>query len=287
VAVKWTVEKLLRETPVVSSLPGAYTRLNDAVNDPRTSSRDVANVITEDTGLSARLLKIANSAFFGFPSKIDTISRAVTLVGTRQLRDLALATSIIKQFDGLSTGVVTMESFWRHSVACGVAARILATHRREPNVERFFIAGLMHDIGRLLMFSTIPELTMEALGEAKRGRELLYRTERNLLGFDHADVGGALLQQWKLPVHTVSAVACHHRPATDSGLHADTAIVHVADLIANAMRLGSSGERYVPTLDNDAWTRLGLSENILGALISELERQYQDAVTFILPDSML
>lgn len=284
--MKWTVEKLLRETPAISSLPGAYTRLNEAVNDPRTSSRDVANVITEDTGLAARLLRIANSAFYGFPSKIDTISRAVTLVGTRQLRDLALATSIIKQFEGLSEGVVTMESFWRHSVACGVVARILATHRREPNVERFFIAGLMHDIGRLLMFSTIPELAMEALDEAEHCRELLYRTERSLLGFDHADVGGALLRQWKLPVHTVSAVACHHRPATDSGLYIDTAIIHIADLIANAMRIGSSGERYVPALDNDAWKRLGLSESILAITLSELERQYQDAVTIILPDSM-
>lgn len=285
--MKWTVEKLLRETPAISSLPGAYTRLNEAVNDPRTSSRDVANVITEDMALAARILRLANSAFYGFPSKIDTVSRAVTLVGTRQLRDLALATSIIEQFEGLSESVVTMESFWRHSVACGVAARILATHRREPNVERFFIAGLMHDIGRLLMFSTIPELAMEALDEAERGRKLLYRTERNLLGFDHADVGGALLRQWKLPVHTVSAVAFHHRPAMDSGLHTDTAIVHVADLIANAMRIGSSGERYVPSLDNDAWKRLGLSENILGSVLSELERQYQDAVTIILPDSML
>jgi putative nucleotidyltransferase with HDIG domain len=283
--VKWTVERLLLETPSISSLPGAYTRLNDAVNDPRTSSRDVANVITEDTALAARLLKIANSAFFGFPSRIDTISRAVTLVGTRQLRDLALATSIIQQFDGLSTGMVTMESFWQHSIACGVVARILATHRREPNVERFFIAGLMHDIGRLLMFSTIPELVMEALDEAECSQELLYRTERKLLGFDHADVGGALLRQWKLPVHTVNAIAYHHRPAADSGLHTDTAIVHIADLIANAMQTGSSGERYVPALDNDAWTRLGISENILGVVLSELERQYKDAVAFILPDA--
>lgn len=282
--MKWTVEKLIRETPTVSSLPGVYTRLNDAVNDPRTSSHDVADVITEDTGLAARLLKLANSAFFGFPSRIDTISRAVTLVGTRQLRDLALATSIIDQFDGLSTGAVTMESFWQHSVACGVTARILALHRREPNVERYFVTGLMHDIGRLLMFSTLPELAAEALDEAERHGELLYRTERRVLGFDHAEVGGALLKQWKLPVHTVSAVAYHHKPANDSGLRTDTAIVHVADLIANALRIGSSGERYVPPLDDGAWTRLGLPENILDVLLPEIERQYQDAAAFILPE---
>jgi putative nucleotidyltransferase with HDIG domain len=283
--MKWTIEKLLRNTPAVSSLPCAYTRLSEAVNDPRTSSRDIANVITEDVGLAARLLRIANSAFYGFPSRIDTVSRAVTLVGTRQLCDLALATSIVEQFEGLPDGLVTMESFWRHSIACGVTARILATHRREPNVERFFIAGLMHDIGRIVMFSTFPDIARVTLDEAQSREELLFRVESNLIGFDHADVGGALLRQWKLPVHTVNAVEFHHRPSKDSGLHIDTAVVHVADMITNAMRIGSSGERYVPALDNDAWERLGLPESILSSTLAELERQYQDAVKIILPDS--
>lgn len=283
--MKWTVEKVLRKTPTLSSLPDVYARLNAAVNDPRTSSRDVANIITEDAGLAARLLRIANSAFYGFPSGIDTISRAVTLVGTRQLRDLALATSIIRQFKGISGEIISMDSFWRHSVACGVAARILATYRREPNVERFFIAGLMHDIGRLVMFIAIPDLAMETLEQARRQEALLHVTERKTLGFDHADVGGALLQQWRLPAHTVAAVTFHHRPSIDNGLHIDTAITHVSDLIANAMRLGSSGERLVPALESGAWERIGISESILASLLPELERQYQDAVSTMISDA--
>ncbi len=283
--MKWTVEKLLQKTPTLASLPGVYTRLNDAVNDPRTSSQDVATILAEDTALAARLLRIANSAFYGFPARIDTISRAVTLVGTRQLRDLALATSIVKQFEGLPEGVVTMTSFWQHSIACGVTARILATHRREPNVERFFIAGLMHDIGRLVIFGTIPEVAKQTLDEAQNHEELLHKTEKKLLGFDHADVGGALLQQWKLPAHTVNAVAHHHKPGADIGRHTDTAMIHVADLLVNAMRIGTSGERYIPALDHDAWQHLGLSENILAATLAEVERQYEDAAAIFLDGS--
>jgi HD-like signal output (HDOD) protein len=284
--MKWTAEKLVLETPAVSSLPGVYARLNETVDDPRSSSRDVAGVIAEDTGLEARLLRVANSAFFGFPSRIDTISRAVSLVGTRQLRDLALATSIVRQFQGVPDTLVSMESFWRHSLACGVAARILATYRREPNVERFFIAGLMHDIGRLVMFATIPEMATEAFAQARSKGKLLYASEREVMGFDHADVGGALLRHWKLPVPTSDAVAFHHRPAAHGGLHTDTAIVHVADLISNAMQIGSSGEHFVPPLHTHAWEHLGLPKDILAGTLSELERQYQDAVITILPESM-
>jgi putative nucleotidyltransferase with HDIG domain len=284
--VKWTAETLIQKTPTVASLPNVYARLNEAVNDPRTSTRDVANVLNEDTGLAARLLRVANSAFYGFPSKIDTIVRAVTLVGTRQLRDLALATSVVDQFKGLPNDLVTMESFWRHSIACGVTARILATYRREPNVERFFIAGLMHDIGRLVMFTTAPELARQAMDEARARDELLHVTERMVMGFDHADVGGALLRQWKLPLHTVNAVAYHHRPGADGVLHIDTAIIHVADLIANSAQIGGSGERFVPGLDNSAWERLGLPESVVATTLSELDRQYHDAVRAILPDSM-
>jgi len=284
--MKWTAEKLVLETPAVASLPGVYARLNETVNDPRSSSRDVAGVIAEDTGLAARLLRLANSAFFGFPSRIDTISRAVSLVGTRQLRDLALATSIVEQFQGMPGASVSMESFWRHSLACGVAARILATYRREQNVERFFIAGLMHDIGRLVMFSTIPEMAAEAFAEARSKEQLLYETEREVIGFDHADVGGALLRHWKLPVHTSDAVAFHHRPGVDGATHTDTAIVHVADLISNAMQIGSSGEQFVPPLDTGAWQHLGLPKDILTGTLSELERQYQDAAITILPEAL-
>jgi putative nucleotidyltransferase with HDIG domain len=283
--VKWTADTLAQETATVASLPDVYTRLNEAVNDPRTSTRDVANVLNEDPGLAARLLRVANSAFYGFPSKIDTIVRAVTLIGTRQLRDLALATSVVGQFKGLPDDLVTMESFWRHSIACGVTARILATYRREPNVERYFVAGLMHDIGRLVIFGTVPELAREAMDEARKRGELLHKTERMVLGFDHADVGGALLQRWKLPQHTVNAVTFHHRAAADSGLHIDTAITHLADLIVNSVQVGGSGERFVPALDSSAWERLGLPESVLGTTLSELDRQYHDAVAAILPDA--
>jgi len=282
--VKWTAEKLVAQVKTVSSLPTVYLRLNEAVNDPHGSNRDIAHVLSEDPGLTARLLHIVNSAFYGFPSKIDTITRAVTVIGTKQLRDLALATSVIEMFDGMADDVVSMESFWQHSIACGVTARILATYRRENNVERFFVAGLLHDIGRLIMFMKIPELCQQALQESETSNTLLYEAEYKILGFDHANVGGLLLRQWQLPESTTNAVAYHHKPChprLDGAHHFDASLIHVADIIANSMQLGSSGERYVPPLNQDAWQKLGLPESILSPTIKQLEHQYMDAMHIV------
>lgn len=278
-------EVLVQKTKVISSLPLVYTRVQEAVNDPHSSNRDLANIISEDPGLAARLLRMSNSPFFGFASKIDTINRAVTVIGTKQLCDLVLATSVMRLFHGVSPELVCMESFWRHSVACGVAARILATYRREPNVERFFVAGLLHDIGRLIIFMQIPEIALKVLQEAHSRAALLYEVESEMLGFDHAAVGGALLTQWWLPEHTVEAVAHHHRPSDSPNEHIDAALVHIADLIVNAMCIGTSGERFVPPLDLRAWERIGLPVSVLAPTLTQLERQYSEAISVIMPET--
>ncbi|NDY41295.1 HDOD domain-containing protein [Dissulfurirhabdus thermomarina] len=267
----------------VSSLPDIYQRISRAVDDPLSTSADIGRIISEDTGLSARLLRIVNSPFYGFPSKIETISRAVTIIGTRQLRDLALATSIVKMFEGVSSDLVDMEKFWRHSVACGVAARILGTYQRYPNVERLFVASLLHDIGRLILYLQVPQEARRALTAAREEGRLVRDVEEEVLGFDHADVGRALLKFWKLPPSLVEAVTYHHRPRRAMLFPVEAATAHLADFIVNARQLGTSGERFVPPLDADAWRTLGLSVNVLSPVLAQLERQYKDVVAMIIP----
>ncbi|MBK8162772.1 MAG: HDOD domain-containing protein [Gammaproteobacteria bacterium] len=279
-----TPQSLVARSKTVSSLPSVFLRLQNVVNDARSSNRDIANVISDDPGLAVRLLRVANSAFYGFPSKIDTVTRAVTVIGGKQLRDIALATSVIDLFKGVPQELVTMESFWRHSLACAVAARILATYRRASNVEHFFVAGLLHDIGRLIMYTEIPDQCRQLFAQREAENCLLYPLEKKLLGFNHADVSGALLEAWKLPPALSEPVARHHRPADaastpEAGVSA--ALIHLADIIAHAMEMGSSGERYVPPLSAEAWQRLSLPESILPAVLKQLEYQYGDALALI------
>lgn len=279
--MEWTPEKLVKETKSISSLPSTFTRLNDAVNSSRSSTLDIAKIIGEDAGLTARLLRIANSSFYAFPTKIDTITKAVTIIGTNQLRDLTLGTSVIALFEGMPIDI-NMETFWRHSIACGVTARILATYRRETNVERFFVAGLLHDIGRLILFLKLPNETSEVLRKAKSENELLHKIEKDMFGFDHADVGGALLKLWKIPEHTATAVGFHHRPTKLRNFHVDATVIHVSDIIVHAMQMGNSGEDFAPSLDNNAWEQLGLPESVLSSTLTQLQQQYDEAVELVL-----
>lgn len=263
-------------------LPTVYFKVDEAINDPCKSNHHLSQIINEDTVLAAKLLRIANSALFNFPSKIDTISRAITVIGTQQLRDMVLSCSVIKTFNHLPADLVDMDSFWRHSMATAVAARLLATYCKEPNVERYFVAGLLHDIGQLVLFSEIPDLICEVIQKTLSMQLLLQDVELEMVGFTHADVGALLMNAWKLPECLGEAVGYHHSPASIQTERKEVAIVHVADLMTTALQFGRSGEFYAPELDIDAWESFGLSPTVIPLIIQQLERQYQDAVCYIL-----
>lgn len=137
----------------IASPPVVYEKLMGVMENPRRGLGEVAKVLQEDPGLTTRLLRIVNSSFYSFPRQIETVEQAVRIVGTSQIRELVLATSVVSLFQGIDAQHVNMESFWEHSLATGVAARVMAGYQRQPNVERFFVFGLLHDIGRLILFS--------------------------------------------------------------------------------------------------------------------------------------
>ena len=238
---KLAPEELVARCDGITSLPAIYQRLDEAINDPYSDLSRIAAILSEDSSLSARLLRLANSAMYSFPSRVETVSRAVTIIGTKQLRDLVLATCVIEQFRDIPQQLVDMESFWRHSIATGIAARVIATYRREANVERYYVLGLLHDIGRLVMYLQIPQQASQALELSASSQIPLYQAERQLLDFDHAAVGSILLKKWKLPGSLQEGVGYHHKPQLSSRYPEDAATVHIADIVANAFKLGSSG----------------------------------------------
>jgi HD-like signal output (HDOD) protein len=270
-----SVDLLLKDVSALPSLPLLYNRLDETINHPRSSIADIAKILSEDQGLAARILKLANSPLFGYFSKIDTITQAVTIIGVQQVRDLALAVSVMGLFKGIPEDLITMDCFWRHSIASALAARVLATSQRESNLERFFVAGILHDIGRLVMFLRIPDICREMIMVARDKQRCLYEVERERLGFDHSTVGGALLRLWKLPIRVAEPVECHHRCSQASQFPRETAIMHCADLIAHALQLGSSGDALVPMLTSGTWERLAISHLQLPALISQIESQFE------------
>ena len=180
---RMTPESLLQGAVKLPSLPEVFLRLDEAISSPRCSIGDIGDILQDDTALCSRLLRIANSPFYSFPSKIDTITRALTLVGTQQLRDLVLATSVMKVFRDIPADLINMEMFWRHCIATGVAARVIATYLRESNGEYFYVMGLLHDIGYLMIYTRLPNEAEKILTQSKESESLVYELEKEALGF--------------------------------------------------------------------------------------------------------
>jgi HD-like signal output (HDOD) protein len=262
----------------VFSLPAIFHMLMEMLESPSSTTDDIARLISQDEGLTARLLRLANSAYFGLPYKVGTVSQAINMLGTQQVNDLVLATSVMKMFKGIPRELVTMESFWQHSIACGLAARVLAAGLKISNVERFFVAGILHDVGRLVIYTRLIALSKEMLLHRETDAQLMYLIERETLGFDHADLGGDLLLEWRLPANLEDMTRNHHHPGSSSRFSTETAVIHVADILAHAMQLGTSGERYVPPLDPGAWDRIGLQPSQIFSLMVRIDGQFTDTV---------
>lgn len=277
-----SAKELAALVDTVPSLPATFQRINEAVNNPATTSQTISHLVETDQALTVRLLRLANGPMYGNPQRIETVTQAVMILGTRQIRDLALATAVFDVFAGISSELVDMTGFWRHSLAAGLAAKALISRRGEKSTERFFVAGLLHDVGSLVLYSKMAEQSRICLEVAHKASALLHTVEFRSFGFDHADVGGALLENWKLPTSLSEPVVNHHRFLLSARFPLENAVIHVADVIANAMDLGSNGEHLVSPMEPAAWDFIGVHERHLGAIVNEVERQFADVAKVFL-----
>lgn len=263
----------------LASLPDIVQQVNQAVASPEHSLEGIGAIISADPGLSARLLKLANSALYGFSFPVDTILRALTVIGVKPLRDLIVATVVMDMFKGIPRDLLAMESFWLHSIGCGIASRILAIHNNRKNVESYYLTGLLHDVGRLTLYTVQPDTGREILERSRKEDRTLSEVERDLLGFDHCELGWELLNQWKLPEHLSLPVRHHHHPMHAEDYQEETAILHVANMIAAALMMGHSGEPCASPLVSEAWEWIGMEPAALPPLLDRMESEYHAALS--------
>ena len=253
-------ERLVADVATLVSLPEVVVRINALVDDPQSSAADIGRVVSQDAALTARLLTIANSAMFGMQRKVDTIGRAIAVLGTRQVRDLTLGLSAVRAFSGIPNELVSMGSFWHHSVLCAVAARALAGECARGRPDSSFVAGLLHDVGQLVLFNKRPDESRQALlmtVDAPNEPDL-HLCEREILGYDHAAVGGALARRWRLPPGLVESIEFHHDPAQAQSHPLDVAIVHIANAAAVLADVESGEFEDAPAIDPVAFEITGL-----------------------------
>jgi len=267
-------------SPIVSP-PDVCLKVNDLLQDDRASIEDFAAVVIRDPGLTARLLRLVNSPYYGMPQRVDTVSRAVMLIGMTELQKLVCSICAVATFSRLSSAVTNMNSFWRHGVYTGLMAQAIAKRMHVLHPERLFVAGLLHDLGTLLINRRYPEIAEETIRAARGDEHTLRALEMQELGFDHAQLGGLMLLNWRLPTSIADAIGWHHWPQDAEHAPVDAAILNVADTIANFSGTGSFCETVAPQGDFDrmVFTRLGLPIDFdADQLMDDVDRQFVETI---------
>lgn len=272
---------ILRHDHQLPALPQVFLELQQAIGSRSTSADDLAEIISQDPGLTAFLLRMVNSAFYSLPMQIDTISRAVTVVGVNQLSTLAVGTSVMSLFKDVPADVIDMEQFWKHSICCGLIARRLCRMTGKGDPERAFVSGLLHDIGQLILLQVEPERATAVHAHARAKDEVLFVEERALLGFDHATLGGMLLRKWNFPYVLVSAVLEHHQPKPGHK-EAEPLLVHCAETIATGLGVGSSGEFFVQPPSAEGWASMNFTPERMDEMVADLDEELEEAFAVLL-----
>lgn len=275
-----TPQQLITDVEGLFSLPEVYLKIRESIDNPKSSANDVALIINQDPNLSARILKIANSAIFGFATEISTVTRALTIMGFAPLHDLVLATTAVKAFKGISSDLVNMKDFWLHSVYCATIARLLARKCNVIDSERLFVCGILHDLGHLVIYAKCPTQASKILLRAKQENCPIVFLEKEVLGFDYAEVGGELLKSWKLPPSLYETVANHTHLKRDDHFSLDSAIIHIANILAlqeESHRTGFSASK----LDLQALQITGLNEEDLDLVTIEAKRNMAEILKLL------
>ncbi|HEY5602115.1 MAG TPA: HDOD domain-containing protein [Gammaproteobacteria bacterium] len=276
-----TVQELVQGVVGLISLPDVCVRVKEMVDNPECSAADIGKVVSQDAALTARLLRIVNSAFYQFPARIETVSRAITVVGNRELKDLVFAATVAGIFEKVSNDLIDIESFWRHAVYCGIVSRIIARKSRVLHSERLFVAGLMHDIGRMVIAFKLPDQCREVLRYRKEHGVELHVAENTVLGFDHAQVGAELMKAWSLPQTHQTAALHHHSPEKAGDFVLEASIVYLANIITELAEAGTNDLEILSSVPRDVWQMTKVSIDDIENVLVEARDQFIDALTLI------
>ena len=268
--------KALRSVKNLPTLPGIVIKLSKMAEDPDTTTDQMGKVISKDHILAAKLLKLVNSAFYGFPQRISSISSAIILLGFNVIKSLIISASIFEFMEDQDL------ELWEHSLGCAVVSSVLAKRLGVSEPEEISTAGLIHDLGKVAIKMELPEEFEKIHGLVRKRGISTLEAEREILGLDHAEVGGWLAKSWNLPAKLIEPIACHHDPRTSKNEQTASSIVHFSDIVIRGWGYGHADDIWVPPLNKRAWTILDLVPEDLDQIIEEVEEKLWDVKGFSL-----
>ncbi|MDP7033351.1 MAG: HDOD domain-containing protein [Planctomycetota bacterium] len=261
--------RILREIqriPDLPTLPTVAQRINEAMQDPTTSAQDIGEIISHDPSLSAKTLKIVNSAFYGFPKQITSVTRSIVILGFNKVKSIALTTAIIGGLKRTSNNGFDFYQFWEHSLAVAIAAERSAHELGLKVEEDAFVAGLLHDIGKVVISQFLEKEFSEITELVIKDDLTMAQAEMEIMGVDHSRIGKWLAERWNFPQNIIVPIWRHHKPDLATEARELTHVVHLADLIVRALGIGSGGDNNMPKISESTWDHFYLNGDLLKQL---------------------
>ncbi len=275
------IQRILERIKALPTLSVVVARVIQVVSNPLTSASDLSSIIMVDQALTAKVLRLANSAFYGFPFRIKNITQAVSILGFDTIRNLALTVSVHKIFTGDDRNAFfSHQEFWKHSVGVALCCSLLAKKIKYKSHESAFTAGLLHDIGKTFFEQYMHEEFVAALKDSAEKKIPLYQAEMQIIGIDHQAVGRIMAEKWNLPHELQAGINFHHHPEDEQEENVMATIVNVANSLCNKKGLGNSGDTAILPLSGEARALLNLDEKAEDELMAKLDLELNEAQAF-------
>ena len=266
------LRRLVERIQSLPTLPGSITRITKLLDNQDTTAHEVGAEIEADQVLSAKVLKLVNSGFYGFSQPIGTIPHAMVLLGFEVIKTLVLSTTVL---DMMSR---SMAGLWQHSLACARTCGIIARHIDLDDPEETSVIGLLHDLGKVVLEEHLAEEFTEITRVIDEENMLFYEAEERVLGVTHANVGGWLLDKWQLPAKLVEPIMYHHNFHSARTHATRTAVVHIADILVRAEGYGSGGDHRIPIISTDAMKTLDLTMEDVREVMEMMQDEIKDII---------
>ncbi len=250
------------------TLPSVVKHISRMVEEKHSNAASMGDIIAKDQVLSARILRLVNSPVYGFPGRISSITHALVLLGFNVVKGLVIGTSVFDSFGNHAVGL------WEHSLGCAIVSRRLGRELNMSDAEEIMVAGLLHDLGKVVLSHVEPELFGRALEIAIERHCPIAEAERDVFGVDHACVAGWIAEEWHLPPRLSDALMYHHQPELAKHGRQVTAVVHLADILARGLEMGSPGDPTMPPLQHETFQGLGLSFEQIDRVLEQAELEY-------------
>jgi putative nucleotidyltransferase with HDIG domain len=245
--------------------PGTFKKISQVIGKPGITLSEISDFVSRDPALTTKVLKMVNSAIYGFPGRISSVSHAIMLLGLNVVKGLLLGISVFEIMQKVMAGL------WDHSVGCAAVARAIAEKKGVKDPEEVSVAGLLHDIGKVILVLEYAPLYEEAMNQAASKRIPIFEAERGVFQETHAAIGMWLAEKWRFPPNLVDVIQYHHRPGSARSAPLETAIVHFSDILVRARGFGFAGDPLVPAVHPTAFELLALTETDIREVLDKLE----------------